>query len=60
MGATLHIGSVAEPAPFLAAPDVRRPGADAGFGKNGSAPGPGKKERLHAAPTSASDTKIYH
>ena len=44
--------SVAEPPLFWAAlaPEVRGPGADSGSDQIGSAPAPGKKKRLQAAP----------
>ena len=51
--------SVAEPPLFWAAPvpDGRGPGADSGSDLLGSAPAPGKKRRLQAAP--APYTKIF-
>ena len=50
--------SVAEPPLFWAtpAPDDQGPGADYGSDLLGSAPAPGKKRRLQAAPY----TKIFH
>ena len=54
--------SVAEPPLFWAAPapapDGQGPGADSGSDLLVSAPAPGKKRRLHAAP--APFTKIFH
>ena len=50
--------SVAEPPLFWAAPEVLGPGADSGFDQIWSAPAPGKKRRLQAAPASYSN--IFH
>ena len=54
------ISSVAEPPLFWAAPapGCQGPGADSGSDLLGSAPAPGKKRRLQAAP--APYTKIFH